>query len=450
MKYKKMSKKFCSVVLSSGLILQMSIPAVYANEKEFEQNTNTIMIASNIGGTTTGSAINPTLSIAEQLQTLNIGDAITINTDQYTYKGEVSSTGLNIGQSEYAIDGKHVIYKAGYGYILVTWTTQVGGSYIITLHDVNIDIVGTGDIDAINIFGKLDITLEGENKLKAPRNAINSSNSSPTIILKGDGVIDMESSLCGVRAEMGYVTIQDNVVLNSQGAKWGVVGGYYEDVIIKDNAKLNILVRAENESEFENYAIRCGNLYVRGNAKVDTNGEHPFISTRIRVEVEPTATLNAIGRGVLSSNKWPHTIYGTVTLLENITADFGAAFKLNGPFSSAPGARLINNGTIKINDGVSLEQIQSLNITNNGKLMLGNKAVQLIDDILYEDKGEITGDIDLKINMPTEPTYYKKSDGYMLVKPGSGTENTVIKLHNLKTDINKIIFPDQQLDIIVE
>ena len=52
----------------------------------------------------------------------------------------------------------------------------------------------------------------------------------------------MESSLCGVRAEGGYVTIQDNVVLSSKGAKWGVVGGYYEDVLIKDNAKIDIFL----------------------------------------------------------------------------------------------------------------------------------------------------------------------------------------------------------------
>ena len=451
----KIRKKIGAVALSATLLCQIGLPTVYAQENiSFEEASQAIVFSGLKQAVTTGAAIELDFSksVSDQLALLGSGDKIIVNGNEATYGGDVSATGINIAKSEYVADGKQVIYKAGNGYILITWPTQLGNPYLVTLHDANVDIAGTGDIDAINIFGKLDINLEGENNLKAPRNAINSSNSGPKIILKGDGTIDMESSLCGVRAEMGYVTIQDNVVLNSKGAKWGVVGGYYEDVIIKDNAKLNISVRPEDESSFENYAIRCGNLYVKGNAEVDTNGEHPFISTRIGVEVDPTASLNAIGRGVLSTTEWPHTVYGTVTILENITADFGAEYDKNGPLSAAEGASLINNGTIKVNDGISVEQLKALNITNNGTLMLGSKAVQLFGDTLYEDKGKITGDIDFKTNIPTEPTYYKKFDGYMRFNPSSGNENASITLHgiNLEADNNLLILPDELVDVIIE
>ena len=449
----KQKKKMLSALLAFTMVLQMSVPLVFAEVEDSLSGADDIMLSGSNQPTTTGGAITIDLneSIAENLASLNEGDIVTIDGKEITYKGDATAKGINIPQSENVADGKQVIYKAGNGYILITWPTQAGVPYLVTLHDANIDIAGTGDIDAINIFGQLDITLEGENILKAPRNAINSSNSSPKIILRGDGLIDMESSLCGIRAESGYVTIQDNVVLSSKGAKWGVVGGYYEDVLIKDNAKIHISVRPD-ESNFENYAIRCGNLYVRGNAEVDTNGEHPFISTRIGVEVDPTASLNAIVRGVLGSTYWAHTVYGTVTILENITADFGASVQQSGPFSAAEGASLINNGTIKIKQDISLEQLKALNITNNGTLMLGSKAVQLFGDTLYEDKGTITGNIDFKTNMPTEPTYYKKFDGYMMFRPASGAENASVTLHgiNLEADNNLLILPDEQVDVILE
>ncbi len=451
----KIRKKIGALALSATLLCQIGLPTVYAQENiSFEETSQEIVFSGLKQAVTTGAAIELDFSksVSDQLALFGSGDKIIVNGKEATYGGDVSATGINIPQSDYIADGKQVIYKAGNGYILITWPTQLGNPYLVTLNDANVDIAGTGDIDAINIFGKLDITLEGKNNLKAPRNAINSSNSSPKIILKGDGTIDMESSLCGVRAEMGYVTIQDNVVLNSKGAKWGVVGGYYEDVIINDNAKLNISVRPDDESYFENFAIRCGNLYVKGNAEVDTNGENPFISTRIGVEVDPTASLNAIVRGVLGSDKWPHTVYGTVTILENITADFGAEYDKNGPLSAAEGASLINNGTIKVNDGISVEQLKALNITNNGTLMLGSKAVQLFGDTLYEDKGKIAGDIDFKTNMPTEPTYYKKNDGYMRFNPSEGNENASITLHgiNLEADNNLLILPDEPVDVIIE
>ncbi len=451
----KIRKKIGALALSATLICQIGLPTGYAQENiSFEEASQEIVFSGLKQVVTTGAAIefNFTKSVSENLASLTAGEKIIVNGNEATYGGDVSAKGINIVQSEYATDGKQVIYKAGNGYILITWPTQAGVPYLVTLHDANIDIAGTGDVDAINIFGRLDINLEGENSLKAPRNAINSSNSSPKIIIKGDGTIDMESSSCGVKAEMGYVTIQDNVVLNSKGAKWGVVGGYYEDVIIKDNAKANISVIPDEESYFENYAIRCGNLYVKGNAEVDTNGKHPFISTRIGVEVEPTASLNAIVRGVLGSTQWPHTVYGTVTILENAIIDLGAEHQNSGPFSAAEGASLINNGTIKIKQDISLEQLKALNITNNGTLMLGSKAVQLFGDTLYEDKGTITGNIDFKTNMPTEPTYYKKFDGYMLFRPVSGTENASITLHgiNLEADNNLFILPDEMTDVILE
>ncbi|WP_352407603.1 S-layer homology domain-containing protein [Acetoanaerobium noterae] len=449
----KQKKKMLSALLAFTMVLQMSVPLVFAEMEDSLSGADDIMLSGSNQPTTTGGAITIDLDglVAGNLDSLNEGDKVTIDGKEVTYKGDATATGINIAQSEYVADGKQVIYKAGNGYILITWPTQAGGSYLVTLHDANIDIADTGDIDAINIFGKLDITLEGENILKAPRNAINSSNSSPKIILRGDGLIDMESSLCGVRAEMGYVTIQDNVVLSSKGAKWGVVGGYYEDVLIKDNAKIHISVRPD-ESNFENYAIRCGNLYVKGDARVDTNGEHPFISTRIGVEVDPTASLNAIVRGVLGSTYWAHTVYGTVTILENITADFGASVQQSGPFSAAEGASLINNGTIKIKQDISLEQLKALNITNNGIIMLGSNPVQLFGDTLYEDRGEITGDFDFKTNITTEPTYYRKSGGYIMFRPASGVENAVLTLHgvNLEEYNDLLILPDEPVDVIIE
>ncbi|CBH20645.1 exported protein of unknown function [Acetoanaerobium sticklandii] len=446
----KQKKKMLSALLAFTMVLQMSVPVVFAEGEDSSSGADDIMLSGSNQPTTTGGAITIDLDglVAENLASLNEGDIVTIDGKEVTYKGDATATGINIAESEYVADGKQVIYKAGNGYILITWPTQAGVPYLVTLHDANIDIAGTGDIDAIDIVGKVIMNLEGANRLKAPRDGIRIGTIQPIITIGGNGSLYIES-LCGINQThiSGEFIIQEDAVLDLRCTGFGMHTGYSGKITIKDNAKVNISVSPGTN----NAACICKYLYVKGNAEVNTNGEHPIIDA-VSTEVEPTTSLNAIVRGVLSTTEWPHTVYGTVTVPENAILDFGAEYHKNGPLSAAEGASLINNGIIKVNDGVSVEQLKALNITNNGILMLGSKAVQLFGDTLYEDKGTITGNIDFKTNMPTEPTYYRKSGGYIMFRPASGAENASIKLHgiNLEADNNLLIFPDELVDVIIE
>lgn len=447
----KQKKKMLSALLAFTMVLQMSVPLVFAEGEDSSSGADDIMLLGSNQPTTTGGAITIDLDglVAGNLVSLNEGDKVTIDGKEIIYKGDATATGINIAQSDYAIDGKQVIYKAGNGYILITWPTQAGEPYLVTLHDANIDIADTGDIDAINIFGKVIMTLEGANVLKAPRYAIQIGSSQPIITIGGNGSLYIES-LWGINQTYisGEFIIQEDVEIDLRCSEFGMNPGTYGDITIKDNAKVNISVSPGTN----NFGFMCKNLYLQGKAEVNTKGENPFISIRESIELEPNASLNAILRGILGSTEWPHKVYGTVTVPENVILDFGAEYQKNGPFSVAEGASLINNGTIKFNDGVSVEQLKALNITNNGSLMLGSKAMQLFGDTLYEDKGTITGNIDFKTNMPTEPTYYKKFDGYMMFRPASGAENASVTLHgiNLEADNNLLILPDEQVDVILE
>ncbi|WP_417203254.1 S-layer homology domain-containing protein [Acetoanaerobium sticklandii] len=446
----KQKKKMLSALLAFTMVLQMSVPLVFAEGEDSSSGADDIMLSGSNQPTTTGGAITIDLDglVAGDLDSLNEGDIVTIDGKEVTYKGDATATGINIAQSDYIADGKQVIYKAGNGYILITWPTQAGNPYLVTLHDANIDIAGTGDIDAIDIVGKVIMTLEGANSLKAPRDGIRIGTIQPIITIGGNGNLYIES-LCGINQTYisGEFIIQEDAVLDLRCTGFGMHTGYSGKITIKDNAKVNISV----SPGINNAACICKYLYVKGNAEVNTNGEHPIIDA-VSTEVEPTTSLNAIVRGVLSTTEWPHTIYGTVTVPENAIVDLGAEYDKNGPFSAAEGASLINNGVIKFKDGVSVEQLKALNITNNGILMLGRNPVQLFGDTLYEDRGEIAGDFDFKTNITTEPTYYRKSGGYIMFRPASGVENAVLTLHgvNLEEYNDLLILPDEQVDVILE
>ena len=125
----KQKKKMLSALLAFTMVLQISVPLVFAEGEDSSSGTDDIMLSGSNQPTTTGGAITIDLneSIAENLASLNEGDIVTIDGKEVTYKGDATATGINIAQSDYATDGKQVIYKAGNGYILITWPTQAGG-----------------------------------------------------------------------------------------------------------------------------------------------------------------------------------------------------------------------------------------------------------------------------------------------------------------------------------
>ena len=125
----KQKKKMLSALLAFTMVLQMSMPVVFAEGEDSSSGTDDIMLSGSNQPTTTGGAITIDLdgSIVGNLDSLDEGDKVTIDGKEVTYKGDATATGLNITQSEYVADGKQVIYKAGDGYILITRPTQAGG-----------------------------------------------------------------------------------------------------------------------------------------------------------------------------------------------------------------------------------------------------------------------------------------------------------------------------------
>jgi len=445
----KQKKKMLSALLAFTMVLQMSLPVVFAEGEDSSSGTDDIMLSGSNQPTTTGGAISLDLrsSISEQLSSLSEGDTIIIDGEGVIYKGDISSNGLNITIDDYKTDGSKAIYKAGAGYALLTWPTSQGVPYSLTLHEVTVDTTSANDKSGISIFGQAIITLEGSNSIKATRDGICINNSNPELTIGGEGTLNIQavnydiSSLYHGSADADKLTIKDSVKLNLSGGSTTIASGF---ITTKDNSEVIIYI---DNVEY-NYSVNTEKLSVEDNSKLDIRSENIIMLVTGDTYVAPTAKLNGIIRGKLTAQAWPHRVYGTVTVEEGNTLDL----KRMSPLTAEENSKLINNGTLLLKEDISIENLKSLNITNNGTLKLGDKEVQLIEDVLYTDAGEITGDIDFKTNMPTEPTYYKKFDGYMLFKPASGTENAVLTLHgiNLNANKNRLILPNEQVDIVLE
>lgn len=349
-----------------------------------------------------------------------VGDTITINGVVATYKGDISTTGLETTNSDYKNDGSAEIYKAGAGYVLLIWPTGAG-MLQLTMHDAVISNEAAGT-NALSIFAQLNVTLEGNNAITTARSGLQSTNSNPNLTIGGDGALQVNAghdvncyaiSSLYMGMPTDTLTVQGNVHLTLAGAT-GMSSG---TIIIKGNSVVDI---AATTAALSNNTFD-GTESVRDNAKVTATGASPFFVTYNPISVDSSASLNGIKK-----QGEAYTVYGAATVEEQTILDLSGATSIN----LQPGASIINKGTLKLPAGCTSADIAALHITGSGILQVGGKPVAVVNGVLYAVGPDASGGLDLQTTPVTEATWYQAGSGYALFTPSDGISPATLVLHN--------------------
>lgn len=372
-------------------------------------------------------------------------DTVTIDGVAYTYKGDISSSGLQTTNSDYKTDNSKEIYKAGDGYVLLTWPNGIG-TIALTLHNASITTAG------ISIFGSVNVTLEGNNSITTDGNGLESSNSQPNLTIGGSGYLTVNAKSYALKAvyqsyASDTLTIQDSAHLTLTGS----MGIYSGTITIKGSGVVDITA-TDSAILSTDSAASC---VVGDTAKVTAKGEKPFFKLFGTVNVGSGASLNGIRTDGTS-----YTVYGTVTVPENKTLDLSTATSLN----FQEGSSIVNSGTIKLPSGYTLTEIQAMNLSGSGALQIDGQAVAVVDGVLYYDVStsglnisgsQQDGTADTTYNAPTEETRYKAGNGYISYTPavtGDTPASAKLELHNatINTTSGRALFlPAAPVDITV-
>lgn len=345
-------------------------------------------------------------------------DKVTIGGVAYTYKGDISNSGLQTTNTDYKFDGSSEIYKAGGGYVLLIWPSAAGNPVTLTLHNASITTSTAG----ISIFAQVNVTLEGDNSITAHGNGLESCNSQPNLDIGGSGSLTANAGSYALNAKYqgsasDTLTIQDSAHLTLIGST-GICSG---TVTIKGSSVVDITATDYAiQNAYDTNAIHV----FTDTAQVTAKGETPFFMLYGTVNVDSGVRLNGI-----RTDDTSYTVYGTVTVPENKTLDLSSATSLG--FQN--GASIVNNGTIKLPSGYTLNDINAMNLSGNGVLQIGAKAVAFVDGVPYFSGGDVsTSGLNLSTNVPTETTYYKARSGYALFTPATTTPAAPAKLtlHN--------------------
>lgn len=372
-------------------------------------------------------------------------DTVTIDGVAYTYKGDISSSGLQTTNSDYKTDNSKEIYKAGDGYVLLTWPNGIG-TIALTLHNASITTAG------ISIFGSVNVTLEGNNFITTDGNGLESSNSQPNLTIGGSGYLTVNAKSYALKAvyqsyASDTLTIQDSAHLTLTGS----MGIYSGTITIKGSGVVDITA-TDSAILSTDSAASC---VVGDTAKVTAKGEKPFFKLFGTVNVGSGASLNGIRTDGTS-----YTVYGTITVPENKTLDLSTATSLN----FQEGSSIVNSGTIKLPSGYTLTEIQAMNLSGSGALQIDGQAVAVVDGVLYYDVStsglnisgsQQDGTADTTYNAPTEATRYKAGNGYISYTPavtGDTPASAKLELHNatINTTSGRALFlPAAPVDITV-
>ncbi len=343
--------------------------------------------------------------------TPSAGDIITVNGVAATYQRDISTSGLQTTNSDFKMDGSSVIYKAGTGYVLLTWPTAPG-LIQLTMHDATID-TGAATTNGISIFGPVNVTLEGNNSITTIGIGLQSNNSMPTLAIGGSGTLMVNAGVYALDTYYHGDKADQLTILGSVNLTLcGQVGMHGGDIAVKGSSTVDIT--ATQYAVISNHS-----LAVADTAKLTAKGEAPFIIAFDTIGVGSEATLNGIREEGHS-----YSIYNTVSVLSGTILNLSDAASI----TAQPGARIINGGTLNLPAGYTYSDIAALAITGDGILQVGGKAVTIVNGGLYA-VGTVSGGLDLK-TPPPEPTYYKAGGGYILFIPAISDTPATLVLHN--------------------
>lgn len=394
-------------------------------------------------------------------------EVMPVDGDVYEVADTVTTTGLDLATST---PTENTCYKAGSGYIL--WMPTVEGgvvkSGIVTLHNASINTTTNTGNDALKLPGtatsKVGITIvaEGENSLISPREGI--SHEGGETLVQGSGTLNIEGRLSGIFQQNGNLTITGDVSVSATGGM-GNYGINTFDLTISDKA--NVTAKGDSGS------IYGRNITINTTGTVnapDINAEKTFTHT------DGTMTGSWVWEGKVSYEENDvNTIYGNVTVvgektiqdksqLDGLTIMEGATLKIDnsgmltiednseeGVPKIINNGTIVNNGTIKFPAGTAGAEITALKITGSGTIMIGDKAVAIVNGVMYADGGDVSDvGVDFTVDTPTVDTCYRVGNGYMIFSPTNGT----LTMHNAVINVDQqnplITLPKSNIKLVLE
>jgi uncharacterized repeat protein (TIGR02543 family) len=394
-------------------------------------------------------------------------DTITIGGVSYTYKGDVSNTGLNLSTAPTTA----TVYKADSGYIL--WESTVdtdsnvtGGT--LTLNGATISVTSGTALELPDV--EMTIDVKEENTISGGSYGINKNSGTTTI--EGSGTLTVSSAENdAISQDNDLLTITDDVtvVANSAGsiATYGIDA--QKGLTISGNAN----VKASGDS---------GDIYSNSTITINTTGT--VNASNIRTTHYFTYTSGTMTGSLVCEGKdnyyenFVYSVYGdfalttdqiinscsgedglTVLTGATLTIDEGVTLTVQDGTEITNKGAIVNNGTINFEDeNITASTITALNLSGSGKIQIDGSNALVVGDNTYTGVTDVSSTgLDLYTDTPTEATYYTAGNGYILWKPTLDDSNAVVggtlTLHNAtinNTSGDALVLPNLPVTIEVE
>lgn len=156
---------------------------------------------------------------------------------------------------------------------------------------------------------------------------------------------------------------------------------------------------------------------------------------------------------VKSSGGWNGlTLEKAVTIAAGATLTIpqGETLSLDNATLIAINGQIVNNGTILLPYNYTAAQIRALNLSGSIQLYdsPADKYKIYVNSRIFAYGGDATRDLYLD-TLPTEVTYYKAGDGYMLFTPASGSTPASLTMHNAHIG-ETLSLPDSAVTLMLE
>lgn len=380
--------------------------------------------------------------------TITAKDGSTVNA---TFGGDVSSSGLDLyGNKGEATPTKGTFYLAGNGYLLFT-PAKDGNPATLLMNNASIE-VKEKDATLITLpEGVLTIELVGENKLTAKSEETDGTAHGITLAKKY-----VASDLTITSSDSGTLNIDTSITSDGFGSiAMGDMESSFNSLNITGNASVTALSHIMNSSTgmVPSYGtIVCGNLTVGDDASFISKGDTcdvVFFGGTIK-----TKNFNGTVGIIDNTNyKLDFTVYGkddlpdmffkmysvgtipisadvtatvflNITIGSTLTIPTGKSLTINDLSKLINNGNLINNGTVILPSGTTVQQIKALKLTGSGTVKVAKDANASTYDT-YTNNGvtlnEVEGgNLDLTQTNDEVPASAKK--GYTWTKSGEGTD----------------------------